>query len=266
MLRDLGLGLTVTTQVLYHPSDRVDKSFQFNYDRFLCNTNKKVIQVGGWLRNSYAIYELPKPKDFEKNVLKWKGMENYFITENDLQKIECCVLNIGTNDDEHCCGNPTNVMSCPPNVMSCPPPSENCCGNIANTQMTNKYIVGLVKMIHQNHISVKCLEMVPNEKYDLLLTENVIFINLLDASAVNTIIECIMRNTPICVNRLPAVEEYLGVNYPLYYTTLAEASEKIGNVHTIKHAHDYLKHLDKTKFTIEHFLTDLTKADFYEDL
>ena len=80
------------------------------------------------------------------------------------------------------------------------------CGN-----NSNKYINGLIKYIKELDSSVKIIDKLSNEDYDNLLTKNIVFIKLVDASAVNTIIECIVRNTPIIVNRLPATEELLGI-------------------------------------------------------
>ena len=57
--------------------------------------------------------------------------------------------------------------------------------------------------------------------YDLLLMQNIVFINLIDASAVNTILECIVRNTPIIVNKIDGIIDYLGEDYPLYYNELS---------------------------------------------
>ena len=65
--------------------------------------------------------------------------------------------------------------------------------------------------------SVNIINKLSNQEYDNLLTENIVFINLIDASAVNTLIECMVRNTPIIINRHPVVVELLGENYPLYY-------------------------------------------------
>jgi len=127
----------------------------------------------------------------------------------------------------------------------------------------NKYINGLLELIRKNHDSVECLEMTPHEKFDMLLTENVVFLNLIDVSAANTVIECIVRNTPICINRLPALEEYLGQDYPMFYDTLEEAYNKLSNKKLIKATHKYLKCLKKEKFTINYFLQKLVNSDFY---
>ena len=79
-----------------------------------------------------------------------------------------------------------------------------------------------------------------NEEYDKLLSKNLVFLNLFDSSANNVIIECMARNTPLLVNRLPAIEEYLGKEYPFFYETAEEASMKIKNLDLIKNTHLYI--------------------------
>lgn len=56
-------------------------------------------------------------------------------------------------------------------------------------------------------------------KYEELLSSSVVLLKLKGAGGCTTVIECIARNIPIVVNRLPALEEYLGKNYPLFYDT-----------------------------------------------
>jgi hypothetical protein len=81
-------------------------------------------------------------------------------------------------------------------------------------------------------------------RYDCLLAENVVAIELFDASANNVVVECIARNTPIIVNRHPAVVEYLTADYPLYFTDLSEIPELLA-IDRVVAAHEYLAALDK---------------------
>ena len=83
------------------------------------------------------------------------------------------------------------------------------------------------------------------ERYDALLSENVVAIELFDASANNIVIECIARNTPILVNRHPAVVEYLGQGYPLYFSDPAQVPDMLA-ADRVFEAHEYLVNLDKT--------------------
>jgi hypothetical protein len=112
----------------------------------------------------------------------------------------------------------------------------------------------------------KAKAWVSHDHYDELLSKNIVFINLLDASANNAIIECIVRNTPILVNRHPAVKEYLGGDYPFFYDTLDEAAKFVEDEARIEAAHEYLKRIDKTVFTQEHFLKSFVNSEVCQSL
>ena len=104
-------------------------------------------------------------------------------------------------------------------------------------------------------------------KYDQLLAENIVFIHLYDSSANNTIIECIVRNTPILVNPLDPVREYLGDEYPFYFSTLAEAAQKAADYDLVQKAHRYLAdHPIKEKLTGEYFLRSFMESENYRKL
>jgi hypothetical protein len=111
--------------------------------------------------------------------------------------------------------------------------------------------------------SVDFIDKLSNDNYDQLLTENIVFINLVDSSAVNTVIECIVRNTPIIVNDHPAVVELLGRNYPLYfknnYQNYFEMNQQVvnllSNTNNIKKAYQYLTGLNKSQFNVKNFTT-----------
>lgn len=97
-----------------------------------------------------------------------------------------------------------------------------------------------------------------DEQYDALLQANVVFLNLVDASAVNTVLECIARNTPVVVNRLPALEEVLGSRYPGFYTTPQQALDLLTRFIGLAAAplamHTYLTRLDKRPLQREAFV------------
>jgi hypothetical protein len=90
---------------------------------------------------------------------------------------------------------------------------------------------------------VSPLPYLDNDAYDEFLSRNLVFLHLYDASATNTLVECIQRATPLLVNPLDAVVEYLGADYPLYFTTLAEAAAKAEDDAAIGRAHAYLRDL-----------------------
>ncbi len=104
------------------------------------------------------------------------------------------------------------------------------------------------------------IKKVSVEKFDELLTKNIAMIPLFEASANNSILECIVRNTPFFVHKLPAVVEYLGQEYPLYIGNVREIDQMIKDEELIKAAHEYLKKLDKSRFRIGYFLKSVLNS------
>jgi hypothetical protein len=69
---------------------------------------------------------------------------------------------------------------------------------------------------------VEVVRRLDDMAYDRLLAESVVTTELFGAAANNLVVECMVRGTPLIVNRVPAVEEYLGGNYPLYFGEVSE--------------------------------------------
>lgn len=98
-----------------------------------------------------------------------------------------------------------------------------------------------------------------NDNYDNMLASSVVFLDLIDTSANTSIIECIASSTPVLVNPLPAVIEYLGPKYPFYYDSIEEASQKINNKELIIETHEYLLAMDKSNFKYSTFISNFGK-------
>lgn len=113
---------------------------------------------------------------------------------------------------------------------------------------------------------VICLSYQSNENYDLLLSANIVFLDLYDAVANNAVIECIVRHTPVLVNPLPSVREYLGESYPFYFHSLDEAARKAQDDGCVKEAYDYLKALPKEHLTGDYFLKSIAESELYRSL
>ena len=94
-------------------------------------------------------------------------------------------------------------------------------------------------------------------EYDVLLSENIVFAHLFDAAANNTVLECIIRNTPIIINKIQGVVDYLGEDYPLYFTDLNEVPNILLNFEKINQAHEYLLKMNKQDITITYFTNQL---------
>jgi len=74
---------------------------------------------------------------------------------------------------------------------------------------------------------------------------------------VNTLIESIVRNTPIVINPLPAVIEYLGPDYPLYYQNLGQATKLLNDESRLLAGHKYLVSLNKDELKLDYFIQKL---------
>jgi hypothetical protein len=102
------------------------------------------------------------------------------------------------------------------------------------------------------------------DEYDRMLVENIIIIDMWDASANNAVLECIASNTPFFVTALEAVKEYVGPKYPLLFNHYSEVERIVKNTRLLyKHyraAHKYLVALDKSPLSIERFIESLVLA------
>jgi hypothetical protein len=189
---------------IYHPIIRCNSSIDFNFNLFLNNKNKQLINLG-WYNRNFTVFEKLQVQDYKK-IFVFGGKDSnyrYNIFQKDLQY-----------------------------------------HNI------DKVTTEIAPHLKDNEL---------NE----LLSNNIVFINLYDAAANNAILDCIERSTPIVVNRLPACEEYLGKEYPLFYDTIDQVQDLL-SFEKIYLAHSYLKNIDKTKFTMESFITKINQ--FVESL
>jgi polysaccharide pyruvyl transferase WcaK-like protein len=222
---------------LVHPTDLNISEFKF---RNFNIKNFKLLHVGGWLRNIYSFYKLSGINN--KYLLKGKNMNNY-VPPKDLI-IDC-------KENEY-----VDVYK-----MICP--DKPCC---PNRHCNNQWVKDFKNDVKNTINSVKIIEHLNNNEYDDLLSKNVVFINLHDGSAVNTIIECIVRNTPIIVNKCPLTIEIFGENYPLFYNNypndFCKTNQEIKNLlncFTIYKGHLYLRFMNKKKYSIEYFIKTFLK-------
>lgn len=103
------------------------------------------------------------------------------------------------------------------------------------------------------------------DDYDDLLTKNIAFLDLYDASANNSIIECIARATPILVNRIAPTVEYLGEDYPFYFASLEEAAAKALDFQLVEQTHHYLKNWHvREKLTAQYFIDSFVSSEVYQ--
>ena len=120
----------------------------------------------------------------------------------------------------------------------------------------NKEFIEIKKTLQNTYIS-------NFEEYDKIMTSSIVLIPLYNASANNSILEIIKTNTPAFITRLPANEEYLGENYPLFYNDINEVNNILNNRELFNkkyiETYNYLKNMDKSDLTYERFYSDLLK-------
>jgi hypothetical protein len=109
--------------------------------------------------------------------------------------------------------------------------------------------------------SVALIDMVDDEKYDQMITESVVFVKLFDAPANTLVLECLATATPICVNPVGGVTEYLGPDYPLYMNENIELL--LSDEGRLKAAHSHLKERRDDCVSPAKFHTALTTSSIY---
>lgn len=199
----------------------------------------RVVSIGAWYRNTWTLVRLDNSEhQYTKTLLKPKSADGYYPPKN-FDELEMMLIKA--------------------NVVGSELALQDSEYSIFVKNVINYYhplpvpIQDVMDMIRQ----VDILETISNEDYDVLLTSSVVLIDLYEASAVNTVIECIARNTPILVNRHPAIVEYLGSDYPLYFES--NNFNEIPNRDQIIKAHEYLASTSSIKDQIssEKFIFDL---------
>jgi exopolysaccharide biosynthesis predicted pyruvyltransferase EpsI len=232
------LNIYTKVKALVHPTEFPE--LYFNITNFKNKKQRDLVQIGAWLRNTYAIFRLDVSKtEYRKHALVGKNMNNYYKNQEEVsRRLLFCTCDC--EDDDVGCRGVCRSKDC--NYKKC----------------DNKYIVGLEEYTKELHNSVNIISNINNDDYDKLLSESIVFLNLIDASAVNTLLECFVRNTPIIVNPLPAVVELLGKDYPLYYTDYKKVGQLL-EYKNIEKAFKYLKSRDKTKITIGYFMGQFNK-------
>jgi hypothetical protein len=205
----LSKQIDVPISVLHHPTQT--PIIKFDFDKFINNKNKCLIQIGYWLRRMCSI-----------GCIKTNLYKKIWLYGNDWG------LSCKQYEDEYHKNN------------------NEVCSNMSD----------IVKL------------RLPNVMYDLFLSQNIAFVHLYDSSANNAVIECITRNTPIVINRHPAVLEYLGKDYPLYFDKLEEVEEIISNFSLIQKAYEYLKNNEYIHKLVSgnHFIEQFANSEVINNL
>jgi len=281
MLTNLKIKVQVLT--LTHPT--VMPYLTFSINKFKHNKSKQLVQIGSWLRNYFSLYAL-NITSYQKAVLVGSDMGD-LLPDSDFDILSMSNYHI-LNTDEDLESTQLSIYPCRPEPGPIPrlvldiiewlshnPRIKNIIylNGKLYIEATIKYIENkIIEQIRAMLASVKVINKLDNDSYDELLANSVVFLHLVDSAAVNTVVECIVRNTPILVNKTPGVCDLLGPDYPLYYDEQKIISkDDFDNILTeknIKKTYKYLELMDKSKFTIDYFVDNLSNivAELDSDL
>ncbi len=200
--------LGVPIEALYHPTEIPD--IRWSWESFEANKNKKIVQIGWWLRRLHSIFQLPT-KTYKKVFLKVQHIDMHLLMKKE-----------------------------------------------RHFELNNQFV---------DYDSAETISFLPNKEYDDLISQNLVFIHLYDSSANNTIIECIARNTPLLVNPLEPVVEYLGPEYPFYFSDLKEAAEKAEDFDIVYKTYRYLLNYPfKKRLMGSYFSKSFRESNIYKKL
>ena len=262
------MKLNIPVYTLMHPTE-MDNIPEFTLQKFIENPDKKLVHIGGWLRNIFSFYQLHIPSELsvsyspKKKTLVEQFFSYFSFSSNSIYKIRKVALKgKGMNNyypTDELLNNSNSKITDNKNIEYC---DKYCSQN--NTELKNNWHKHFYEYLSSICSSVGIIENLTNVEYDELLSKNIVFIHLIDASTVNTILECIVRNTPILVNRHPATIELLGEDYPLfyngnisYYEMNREIEHLLKKKRSIIQAYEYLQKIDKTKLQINTFIQNL---------
>jgi hypothetical protein len=220
----------VTVERLWHPTEFVD--LKFTMERFNNNPDRKIVQVGYWLRKLTSILKLNIPDYLRKGLVEPRMHIPH------IRKLwsECRRVEMGIEQSEF--SDETQPFG--PDMRK-------------------------FKEVCKHH-KTEPISHMSDADYDKLLSENVVLLDVYDMSASNLIVECIVRNTPILATKHPAVVEYLGEGYPLYFNELKQASALLEDSKNIRKAHEYLTKMDKKKFRRDSFVKSIYNSNLYTEL
>lgn len=101
--------------------------------------------------------------------------------------------------------------------------------------------------------SVDKLEYVSTQNFHKIFENNLVFLDVYLTTINNTFLECIIANTPIILSRKQEYIDLIGGDYPLFFDNIDQINSFIELDDNILKAHEYLKNIDKTKFSINFF-------------
>jgi hypothetical protein len=211
---DIG-GMGTNYKMVYHPME-YNQDNHFDFYSFERSTEKKIYMIGWWMRK-YDVFLAMQTGDMTK-VIVLKDEEGEWVRDYVMYEIR-------------------KVLQKP---------------GLSNSIVQPRYTSEEANEWHRT-LNLKVQDYMSDTEYDKIFQGNLAFLDFYDLSASNAIIECILTNTPLLICKQSPCVEYLGEEYPFYFSSLEEASAKVTDMSLICKTHVYLKKMDKSKFTYAYF-------------
>lgn len=230
----INLPKNTLVKSLCHPLEIKETKNMFDIKKYIENENKKLYCIGWWLRKYDIFLKLSCNK-----VILMKSKEGIHVNNYIANEIRKNIINNNTNIKSFESKNNTDLME------------------IINLNYTgNDFTQEERKMLNLKY-NIEIKDFLENNEYDKIFNNNIVFLDLYNCVANNIILECIMNNTPILICMNKSIVEYLGKDYPFYFTNYIDAEMKLKDLDLITKTHYYLKNMDKTKFTYQYFNNEL---------
>ena len=208
-------GFHTKYDMLYHPIEYCRENC-FNFYHFQRSTDRKIYMLGWWMRK-YDIFLAMQTLTVTK-VIILKDAEGEWVRDYVMYEIR---KSLQVSD-------------------------------LNNNEVQSSYTAEEAKYWYES-LNLKIQDYLNDSEYDNIFQESIVFLDFYDVSASNVIIECILTSTPLLVCKKRACIDYLGEEYPFYFSSLEEAVTKLNDMELICKSHLYLKKMDKSKFTYAYF-------------
>ena len=138
-----------------------------------------------------------------------------------------------------------------------------------NRKTMERFLEYEVNYLHCDNFTkqgVSNIDSVSDLMYDHLLSQNIVLLDCWDTSANNTVVECIERSTPILCPKLPALIEYLGIDYPFCFEDIPSITSLL-TLEKIRECHEYLNLIKiSDKLSIKKFIQGIESSHIYRRL
>jgi hypothetical protein len=234
--KNINLQETTVLKTIYHPLEVTNKKYMFDIKKYIENENKTLFFIGWWLRKYDIFLKLSCKKIIVMKTNEGSHVNSYIINE-----IRKNISNVIEDDSIEHSSNKNDLIE-----------------YINKKQDKKEFEITKEELEKLNIVyNTEINDFIENKEYDTLFHQNIIFLDIYDSIANNIVLECIMNNTPLLVCYNKSIIEYLGINYPFYFTNYEDAEKKSRDIELVLKTHYYLKNMDKSKFTYQYFNNEL---------